>query len=101
MTHFEQMKALMDEVNFNPYYNVVNVGDYIDLASNNYLGLAWSEETKNAAMDAISRYGTSMCDSVITNGYIDLFRTAERRLADFVGLDDALIFPSCYQANTG
>ena len=101
MKQFEQMKALIEEMNFNPYYNVVNGDNYIDLASNNYLGLAKAETVKKAAMAAIDKYGTSMCGSPVANGYINLFRVTERRLAEFLGTDDALIFPSCYQANTG
>ena len=97
----EQVRALIEEINFNPYHNVVDGIDYIDLASNNYLGLSTAETTKKAAIEAIMRYGTSLCGSPATNGYIGMFRTAERRLAEFIGLDDALIFPSCYQVNTG
>ena len=99
----EYVKSLAKEVNFNPYYNVIKNDDdsYIDLASNNYLGLAKAEATKKAAMAAIARYGTSMCGSPVANGYIELFHIVEKRLAEFIGLDDALIFPSCYQANNG
>ena len=100
-TQMEQVRPLIEEMNFNPFYNVVEGDDYIDLASNNYLGLARAEETKRAAMEAIMRYGTSMCGSPVANGYIELFRTVERRLAAFIGVEDALVFPSCYQANTG
>ena len=97
----EQVMALVEEINFNPYYNVIDGDGYIDLASNNYLGLAMAEATKKAAAEAIMRYGTSMCGSPVANGYIGLFRAVEKKLAEFIGLDDALIFPSCYQANTG
>ena len=101
MAQIERVRPLVEELNYNPYYNVIDGDGYIDLASNNYLGLAWAEATKRAAAEAVMRYGTSMCGSPATNGYIGLFRTVEKRLAEFLGLEDALIFPSCYQANTG
>lgn len=96
---------------FNPYYPNIQSGlddpvmidgrKFINLASNNYLGLAFDPRVVDAALEGIRKYGVSMCATPVASGYSDLFREAEEKLAGFVGLEDALIFPSCYQANNG
>jgi len=96
---------------FNPYYPNIQSGlddplivdgrEFINLASNNYLGLAFDQRVVDAALEGIRKYGVSMCATPVASGYSDLFREAEEKLAGFVGLEDALIFPSCYQANNG
>ena len=93
--------SLVEQVGFNPYYNIIPEGKYIDLASNNYLGLAAHDSVKQSAIDAILKYGASMCGTPVATGYIDLFQKLERRLSGFVGLPETIIFPSCYQANNG
>lgn len=104
-------ESLIRETNFNPYYCQIESGlddpiiiagrRFINLASNNYLGLANDVRVKNAITDAVQKYGASLCGTPIATGYIDLYKRLEERLAKFVGLEDALIFPSCYQANNG
>jgi len=94
-------KSLAEKVGFNPYYSIFDNKVYIDLASNNYLGLAEHEKVKSSAVSAIQKYGVSMCGTPIATGYTELFKDTEERLSKFVGLDDTIIFPSCYQANNG
>lgn len=94
-------RSLVEDIGFNPYYQIMDKHAYIDLASNNYLGLAEDSRIKSAAINAIEKYGTSMCGTPIATGYIDLFKEVERKLSDFVGLEETIIFPSCYQANNG
>jgi 7-keto-8-aminopelargonate synthetase-like enzyme len=96
---------------FNPYYKllgsslgdpvVINGREYINLASNNYLGLSNHPDMIQAAIEGIREYGVSMCATPVAAGYSELFREAESALSEFVALDDAVIFPSCYQANNG
>ena len=99
------------EAGFNPYYPLIQsrLGDpviidgkpYVNLASNNYLGLADDSRLADAAIEAIRKYGVSMCATPVASGYSDLFREAEIALSGFTGLEASLIFPSCYQANNG
>ena len=99
------------EAGFNPYYPLIQSGlhdpviiegrPYINLASNNYLGLADDYRVAEAAIEGIHKYGVSMCATPIASGYSDLYQAAEESLAHFVGLEASLIFPSCYQANNG
>ena len=79
----------------------VNGQEFINLASNNYLGLAGSKEVATAIVNGVMKYGASMCGTPIATGSVDVFTRLEARLAGFVGLEDSTIFPSCYQANAG
>lgn len=94
-------KSLAEEAGFNPYYNTFDNKAYIDLASNNYLGLAEHERVKSEAISAIQKYGASMCGTPIATGYTELFKETEERLSQFAGLEETILFPSCYQANNG
>ncbi len=103
--------SLVEQASFNPYYPVVHSGldetleiggsRFIDLASNNYLGLANDPRLKAACHEALDRYGASMCATPIASGYTELYHRLERRLSDFAGMEASLIYPSCYQANNG
>ncbi len=104
-------EKLVDITGFNPYYHALEAAleetvaidheHYIDLASNNYLGLANSGEIKAYAIEMLEKYGLSMCGTPVATGYTDLLRNTEAQLAGFIGVEDAIVFPSCYQANTG
>lgn len=102
-------KTLADEAHFNPYYRQVetNLGrkiiidgkSLISLGSNDYLGIANSEELKKSAQETINKYGISMCGTPIVVGYTKIHKDLEEKIADFLQQDEALIFPSGYQAN--
>lgn len=96
---------------FNPYYLsissaqndplVVNGREMINLATNNYLGLSNDPRIKEAYIDAIKKYGVSMCATPVAGGYTELFAETRMRLASFIGVDNVVLYPSCYQANNG
>lgn len=69
--------------------------------SNNYLGLTTHPKVKQAALDAILRYGTSCTGSRFLNGTLELHERLERELADWVGKPAALVFSTGMQANLG
>jgi 8-amino-7-oxononanoate synthase len=73
----------------------------IMLGGNNYLGLTGDERVKQAARDALEKYGTGMTGSRFMNGTLDIHLELERELADWMGTDDALVFTTGYLANTG
>lgn len=111
MNDFEANKNIVEKIGFNPYYKIIQSGldnniiinndEFINLAANNYLGLANDNRIKQAAIDAINKYGLSLCGTPIATGYIDLFKKVEEEISSFIGLDDAIMFSSCYQANNG
>lgn len=69
--------------------------------SNNYLGLTTHPKVKQAALDAIQRYGTSCTGSRFLNGTLELHERLERELAAWVGKPAALVFSTGMQANLG
>src|SRR5437588_988648 len=71
------------------------------LGSNNYLGLTRDPRVKQAARDALDRYGTALTGSRFFNGTIPLHIELERDIADWMGTEDALVFTTGYQANLG
>lgn len=69
--------------------------------SNSYLGLTSHHLIKEAARDAISKYGTGCAGSRFLNGNLELHTDLERELAAFVGKEEALVFSTGFQANLG
>jgi 8-amino-7-oxononanoate synthase len=69
--------------------------------SNNYLGLTTHPKVRQAAMDAIQRFGTSCTGSRFLNGTIELHEQLEHELAEWVGKEAALVFSTGMQTNLG
>jgi len=73
----------------------------IMLGSNNYLGLTTDPRVRQAAVEAVQRYGTSVTGSRFLNGTLELHHELERRLAKFAGKEAAVVFSTGYQSNLG
>jgi 8-amino-7-oxononanoate synthase len=73
----------------------------IMLGSNNYLGLTNDPRVKEAAVDAIRKYGSGCAGSRFLNGTLDLHVRLEERLAEFMRRDAAVTFATGYQVNLG
>ncbi|MEO8189506.1 MAG: pyridoxal phosphate-dependent aminotransferase family protein [Acidobacteriota bacterium] len=73
----------------------------IMLGSNNYLGLTNDARVKEAAIDAIRKYGSGCAGSRFLNGTLDLHVTLEERLASFMRQDAAVVFATGFQVNLG
>ena len=69
--------------------------------SNNYLGLTTHPKVRQAAIDAIERYGTSCTGSRFLNGNMSLHENLEAELAKWVGKESALVFSTGMQVNLG
>lgn len=69
--------------------------------SNNYLGLTTHPKVKEAAIEAIKRYGTSCTGSRFLNGTLELHEQLEHELAEWVGKESALCFSTGMQVNLG
>lgn len=69
--------------------------------SNNYLGLTTHPKVRQAATDAIARFGTSCTGSRFLNGTLELHEQLEHELADWVGKPAALVFSTGMQTNLG
>jgi len=73
----------------------------LNLASNNYLGLAGTESMKTAAALAARNYGTSSCASRLISGNYSLYDELEQTLCRFKSTQAALVIGSGYSANLG
>jgi 8-amino-7-oxononanoate synthase len=69
--------------------------------SNNYLGLTTEPCVKQAAIEAVDRYGSSCTGSRFLNGTLSLHEQLERELADFLGKETALVFSTGFHVNLG
>src|SRR6185503_3317496 len=71
----------------------------IMLGSNNYLGLTAHPKVREAAKQAIDKYGTSMTGSRLVNGTMRLHHELEQKLAAYHGKEAGLVFTTGYQVN--
>ena len=74
---------------------------YIMIGSNNYVGLTNHPKVKEAAIEAVKKYGTSCTGSRFLNGTLDLHIQLEERLAKYTGKEATLVFSTGFQVNLG
>lgn len=77
----------------------INGKRYINLSSNNYLGLATDEDLKAAAKSAIDSHGVGAGAVRTINGTLDLHRELEETLATFKGTESAIAYQSGFNCN--
>ncbi|MBA0046932.1 8-amino-7-oxononanoate synthase [Mycobacterium sp. NPDC050853] len=73
----------------------------IDLASNDYLGLARHPQVIDAGIEALRLWGAGSTGSRLVTGNTELHEELEHELATFMGAESALVFSSGYTANLG
>ena len=73
--------------------------DVINLCSNNYLGLSNHPALVQAAHNALDQRGFGLSSVRFICGTQDIHRTLEQKIADFLGMEDAILFGSCFDAN--
>ena len=74
---------------------------FINLCANNYLGLADHSDIITAAKATMDEYGYGMASVRFICGTLDLHRKLERSLADFLEMDDAILYAAAFDANGG
>ena len=84
-----------------PQDGVVRVGgrSAVMLASNNYLGLSNNAAVKAAAIRGIREYGFGVASVRFICGTQDIHLALEKKIAKFLGTEDAILFSSCWAAN--
>lgn len=82
-------------------YTTIDGKKVLLMSSNNYLGLCNNEEVKNAAIEAINKYGLGSGGSRLTTGSYDVHKELEEKIAKFKNKEAALIFNTGYMANVG
>ncbi len=73
----------------------------IMLGSNNYLGLTVHPEVVEAGIKALEKYGTGCSGSRFLNGTLDMHLQLEHEIAEFLGKEAAVTFPTGFQTNLG
>ena len=73
----------------------------VNLSSNNYLGLTTHPKLKQAALDAVSKYGVGSGSVRTISGTLEMHMELERRLAAFKHVESVVVFQSGFAANAG
>jgi glycine C-acetyltransferase len=73
----------------------------INLCANNYLGLANHPAVLEAARDALTRYGYGVASVRFICGTQSVHRELEERLSSYLGMEDTILYSSCFDANGG
>ncbi|MCL6545154.1 MAG: glycine C-acetyltransferase [Bryobacteraceae bacterium] len=76
-------------------------GEVLNLCANNYLGLASHPEVIRAAHEALDRWGFGMASVRFICGTQSVHKELERRISEFLGTEDAILYTSCFDANGG
>jgi glycine C-acetyltransferase len=75
--------------------------EVLNLCANNYLGLASHPALVKAAHEALDRWGYGMASVRFICGTQEIHKELERRLSDFLGTEDTILYSSCFDANGG
>ncbi|MFN8094265.1 MAG: aminotransferase class I/II-fold pyridoxal phosphate-dependent enzyme [Vicinamibacteria bacterium] len=75
--------------------------DLLNLASYNYLGISYRPEVKQAAIEAVEKYGLGASGSPILSGTFDVHEQFVQELARFKDKEACIVFPTGYSANVG
>jgi glycine C-acetyltransferase len=78
-----------------------SVKKVINMCSNNYLGLSSHPEVIKAAHDGLEKRGYGMSSVRFICGTQDIHRELEKKVTEFLGTEDTILFPSCMDANAG
>ncbi|MGR2739364.1 glycine C-acetyltransferase [Billgrantia sp. Q4P2] len=80
----------------------INAGqEVLNLCANNYLGLAQHPEVNAAAKAGLEKWGYGLASVRFICGTQSLHKQLEQRLTDFLGTEDTILYPSCFDANGG
>jgi glycine C-acetyltransferase len=75
--------------------------EVLNLCANNYLGLAQHPEVQAAAAKGLQDFGYGLASVRFICGTQSLHKQLERKLAEFLGTQDCILYPSCFDANGG
>lgn len=79
----------------------INGKNLINFASNNYLGFATRQELIDADIAATKKYGVGAGAVRTINGTLEIHRELEKKIAEFKGTEDAIVFQSGFNGNMG
>ncbi len=76
-------------------------GDVLNFCANNYLGLSNHPDLVRTAQKTLEKYGFGMSSVRFICGTLDIHKALEERISDFLGLEDTILYSSCFDANGG
>lgn len=82
---------------------MIKVGgrDVLNFCANNYLGLAGDERVVQAGIAAQERWGAGTASVRFICGTLEIHKTLERAIADYLGFEDTILFAAAFDANGG
>ncbi|WP_299015204.1 glycine C-acetyltransferase [uncultured Photobacterium sp.] len=75
--------------------------EVLNFCANNYLGLANHPELIKAAQNGMDKHGFGMASVRFICGTQDIHKELERKLSNFLGMEDTILYTSCFDANAG
>lgn len=85
----------------NAAVSIASGEEVLNFCANNYLGLANSAELIQAAKEGLDLHGFGMASVRFICGTQDIHKTLEQKLSEFLGMEDSILYSSCFDANTG
>jgi glycine C-acetyltransferase len=80
---------------------LVDGSSVINFCANNYLGLSDNKELVETAKEAVDKYGYGMSSVRFICGTQDVHKKLENTISEFLGMDDTILYSSCFDANGG
>ncbi len=80
---------------------IINGKPVMMFGSNCYTGLVNDPRIKEAAIEAVKKYGTGCAGSPFLNGTLDLHKQLEHRIAEYIGKEDVMIYSTGFGVNLG
>src|ERR1700734_1029025 len=85
----------------NPLIDLRGKKSVLNMCANNYLGLADHSAVIAAAHEALDRWGYGLSSVRFICGTQEIHKDLERRLSEFLGMEDTILYGSCFDANGG
>ncbi|AFU98509.1 glycine C-acetyltransferase [Simiduia agarivorans] len=79
----------------------VNGKQVLNFCANNYLGLAQHPEIQTACAEGLAKWGYGMASVRFICGTQSLHKQLEQKISTFLGMEDTILYPSCFDANGG
>jgi glycine C-acetyltransferase len=93
-----------ERIIISPQDAVIKLNDgseVLNFCANNYLGLSSNHDIIKAAQETMNTHGYGMSSVRFICGTQDIHKTLEKKIADFFGMDDSILYAACFDANGG
>ncbi len=81
--------------------NTTKVNNVLNMCANNYLGLSNNEELIQAAKESYDKWGFGLSSVRFICGTQDIHKQLEKKISEFLGMEDTILYSSCFDANGG